>query len=373
MSIFKDTLKVIKTNKNNLDSGIQNCISLPFKRLRAYLPGIMRGVQYLITANSGVGKTQLTKFLFVDTPYRAYKQSKTMKLKIIYFALEESKQEFILGMISRYLNEEHGIHLTTLDLQSFTNKSLSEDIIQKIEKAKEYFSDLEEILDIVDNIDNPTGLFKYVENYANKNGTTTYKDINIDGKQTRVRDKYIPNNKDEYVIVITDHIGLLEPERGAESLHLSISRWSAIYARKRISKFFNYVVVNVQQQGADTEKKEFTNRGDSIVEKLLPSLAGLGDNRLTQRDAFVVIGLFAPDRYGIKEFDGYNIEKLGDNYRSLIILKNRIGIPNIRTSLFFDGATYDFKELPKLDDIEGINKVYQYKMYIEEQRNTNNW
>lgn len=365
MSVFKEALNTIKENKKNIEEGIENCIPLPFVRMRKYLPGIMRGVQYIITANSGVGKTQLSKYIFVYSAYKEYKKSSTMKLKILYFALEESRRDFILSMISNYLFDKYKISLTVLDLQSFTGKIIDIETIKKIEEAEEYFKDLESVLDIVDNVDNPTGLYKYVEAYANHNGTTIKKDINIDGEIKSVNDYYVPDDRNEYVIVIADHIGLLEPERGAETLHLAMSRWSAIYARKRITKFFNYVVVNVQQQSAETEKKEFTNKGSSIVEKLLPSLSGLGDNKLTQRDAFVVLGLFAPDRYGINKFDGYDVDKLGDNFRSLIILKNRIGIPNIRTSLFFDGASNDFKELPQSTDIEGMIKVYKYKKDLE--------
>lgn len=372
MTIFSGALKVIKDNKTNVEKGVENCIPLPFERMRKYLPGIMRGVQYIVTASSGIGKTQLTKYIFVYSAYKEYKKSNNIDLKILYFALEESRREFMLSMISNYLFEHHNITLTVLDLQSFTGVLIKDEIIEFIEEAEEYFADLDDILDIIDTVSNPTGLYKHVESYAKENGTIITKDVNIDGEIRPINDYYLPKNKDEYVIVIADHIGLLEEERGAETLHKAMSRWSANYARKRITKFFNYVVVNVQQQGAETEKKEFTNRGDSIIEKLLPSLSGLGDNKLTQRDAFVVIGLFAPDRYGISEFDGYNIDKLGDNYRSLIILKNRIGIPNVRTSLFFDGASNDFRELPKTSDLEGISKVYKYKNNLEKQRNNNN-
>ena len=120
----------------------------------------------------------------------------------------------------------------------------------------------------------------------------------------------------------------------------------AVYARKQITKHFKYVFVGIQQQAADKEKLQFTNTGSSISQKLEPSLDGLGDNKLTARDALVVIGLFAPERYQIPTHLGYDVNKLKDNYRSLIILKNRIGKPNLKLGLFFDGKTNHFEELP---------------------------
>jgi replicative DNA helicase len=358
MSDVDNIISQIEQSREDKSNGIVKNIPFPFTRLNNEIPGITPGSQFVISANSGVGKTQLTKYLFVYSAYRKYKESSNFNLKIFYFALEESKEEFLLGLISNYLKEEHNLTYTVLDLQSLTDKDLDEDVLVKIRDAKEYFSDFNKVVDVIDTISNPTGIYKYVENYAINNGTIVMRKINVDGKVREIRDKYIPNNDNEFVIVITDHISLLEPERGADTLHSAMSRWSATYSRKRLTKFFKYIVVNVQQQGAETERKEFNYRGENVVEKLLPTLSGLGDNRLTSRDALIVIALFAPERYGITQFDGYNIDILGDKFRSLIVLKNRLGRSNIRVGLFFDGATNVFKELPPPDNLAIMSKIY---------------
>jgi hypothetical protein len=101
-------------------------------------------------------------------------------------------------------------------------------------------------------------------------------------------------------------------------------------------------------------------RGGSIDEKLEPSLDGLADCKLTARDADVVIGLFAPDRYQIDNYENYDIRVFQDYFRMLLFLKTRDGEANMRTALFFDGMVGDFKELPKMDDALGINRYYEY-------------
>jgi len=54
--LFNNIIKGIKEKKLNKESGQYNCIPFSdnFPKLSKYLPGIIKGVYYLITANSGV-------------------------------------------------------------------------------------------------------------------------------------------------------------------------------------------------------------------------------------------------------------------------------------------------------------------------------
>jgi hypothetical protein len=54
MSLFEKTLSNIIKNKEIKENGGHNCIPFSFSRLNNYLPGIIKGTQYIITANSGV-------------------------------------------------------------------------------------------------------------------------------------------------------------------------------------------------------------------------------------------------------------------------------------------------------------------------------
>lgn len=358
--MFEETLNKIKLAAENIENGkVNNLPFSNFNKLSKHIPGIVRGLYYLITASSGIGKSQITKKLFVLEPYEFVKNNidKNIKLKIFYFALEESKEEFMLNLISNKLFTDFGISISAIELQSFTNK-LSNDIISKIEDCKEYFKDFEKYVEVIDNIYNPTGIYKYVENYALNNGTIQYKEID----NRKIAYDYKANDENEFVMVILDHVSLLQEEtdpitKSMMNKHQTMSRWSADYCRKKISKLFKYTVINVQQQEAAKEKQEFY-KGNSIESKLEPSLDGLADNKLLQRDAMIVLGLFAPDRYEISTHLKYNISVLKDNYRSLKILKNRFGKPNLKTGLFFDGKTNTFFELPEYNS-EKMLKIYE--------------
>lgn len=374
--IFQQTLEMIRKNKDIKDQGKFNSIPFGLKSLDKHVPGIMKGLQYIVTANSGVGKTQLTKFLFVNQPYKFIKQHPELgiKLKILYFALEESKEEFMLTLISNRLKEEYKISVGVMQLRSMGDLRLSDDILSKIEECQEYFEELEKSIEVIDSISNPFGIYKYVRSYASKNGKHHYrphvfKNTREDGteyeEQGTIYSHYEPTDPNEFVIVVVDHISLLSVERGgtSETLHGAMGTFSAEYGRKNITKHFSYCLAIVQQQAADKEKQQYTQTGLSIESKLEPSLDGLGDNKLTQRDALIVLGLFAPERYGIERHLGYDIKILQDYYRCMTILKNRIGTPNLKLPLLFNGQTNTFTELPKPEATELKNIYTLVKSY----------
>ncbi len=199
-----------------------------------------------------------------------------------------------------------------------------------------------------------------MKDYNERKGHWTFKEVLIDNEMRKVKDVFIPDDPELYIMCIIDHISLLHTEKQDGqmlSLHATMGLWSSRYALELRDKYNNIIVV-IQQQAAESEKKQFTFKGGSIDEKLLPSLAGLGDNKLTARDADNIFGLFAPDRYQIEECEGYDITKLQDHFRLLLKLKGRDGESNIRTPLYFDGACNIFKELPTPNDPE-IHAVYE--------------
>lgn len=354
---FSKALSSIENNRNRILEGKLNAIPFGFDRFEQYVPGIIQEVMYLVSASSGVGKSQITKHMFLNSPinYMLNNPNSELSLKIFYFALEESEEEFYISLISNKLRRDYNLNIDSNDLLSRRKTTISEDVLNKIKATEAYFDQFKEWVEVVDNVSNPFGIFKHVREYARNNGKYFLKGEEVDPTKPKdpdkpVFDKYVPNNPNEYVIVIVDHIGLFSYNENS-SLHAAMSKWSIDYCRKQLSKHYKYICVNVQQQAGDQEKQQFTFRGDNIINKVKPTLSGLADNKLVQRDHHVVLGLFAPDRHGIEEYQGYNIDLLQDNFRSLIILKNRIGIPNKEVPLYFDGATNVFKELPSSEDM----------------------
>lgn len=77
--------------------------------------------------------------------------------------------------------------------------------------------------------------------------------------------------------------------------------------------------------------------------------------------ANLVIGLYSPFKYGIREYEGYNIEKLRDNVRFMEVIEDRdYGANGQICPLYFDGAVSTFAELPKATDKESMERMYNF-------------
>ena len=290
---------------------------------------------------------------------------------MLYFSLEESERKIILSEISKYLFSKYGLSISIKQLQSRGRyNTISPDILEKIKEAEEFITNYLQHVKIISNIRNPTGIYKYVRDYALTVGTYYDKDNkplspqDVEDVRRGLNDAYKKvsyyklHNPKHYVIVMTDHYGLFENESGLTQWQ-TISKWSSEYCL-HIRDKFNFIPVGVQQQAADKERVETNYKGDTIEQKLEPSLDGLGDNKTTARDANVIIGLFDPNRYSIREHNGYDISRFKDRYRSVNLLKDRDGVSNKKLPLFFNGAVDFFKELPKSDDMDGMRRVYEY-------------
>lgn len=346
--MFDEILAKLKLNKKLKEEGKVTSVLFPFKRLSKIFPGWTKSSYTIITASSGIGKTKLAKFLSVTSVYDFVKNKPEIKSKIFYFALEETVEYFWLGVISTMLYEKHGISISPNQLKSLGEFHLTDEVLAKVEECKEVVEDMQKYIEVVDYVFNPYGIYKVVADYFNN--PEIGEEVFETQTSEKVSKKYVYKDPNLWVFVITDHISLLTPEKG-ETLHESMGRYSKHFCLKGFTKKFSCVTINIQQQEAAKEKAEYF-QGQSIEEKLEPSLDGLANNKETQRDADLVLGLFAPERYGIKRHRGYDIGKLKNRYRSIKFLKDRHnGLINFYVGTYFNGASNYFEELPPAVDM----------------------
>lgn len=358
MSTFSRVYDKLVENKSLREQGLYTCIPwLDLPKFSTVVPGIEKERYTIVTANSKVGKTQLADFMFMYQPYKFVTEvASNIKIKILYFSLEISKESKILSVLSNRLYTKYNKQVDPQNLESkFQNYILQDDILTHITEEKEYISTFEKTVEIIDSIRNPFGIYKYCREWFEKNGTIHYKTITFDGKDHQIIDYYEPFDKDLYTIIIIDNYNLLTPEKGGD-LKSAMEKFSSDYALILRDKFKAHVVA-VQQQAAAKESQEFTKSGGLIEQKLRPSPDGLGDSKLTGRDCNYMFGLFAPNRYGIKTWAEYDLTFLKDNHRELSISLNRHGSGFKNVNLLFNGAVNHFKELPKVGTTE-LQEIY---------------
>lgn len=351
----------LKERRERVLKGDINCIPFTFNRFSNDLPGIERGKYYLVSGNTKAGKTQITNYMFLYTPLLyAYKNPDKVRVKIFYFPLEETPEAITLRFMSYLLFTLSGKRVAPIDLKSTnSNKVLPEEILELLD-SEEYQNILKFYEDnvIFLNERNPTGIWKTMVKYAESTGTIHKKTVNITNKETglveqrEVFDYYEPNDSNEYVICLTDHVSLLENERGFDLRQtiIKFSEYMMIIRNK-----YHYIPVVVQQQSTETSNLEaFKNN------KIRPTMAGLSDCKYTGKDCTVMLGITSPYTHELPEYLGYDITKLRGNARFLEIVLNREGESNGIVGLYFDGATNYFSELPLPKDSEEIRKVYSY-------------
>lgn len=72
------------------------------------------------------------------------------------------------------------------------------------------------------------------------------------------------------------------------------------------------------------------------------------------------LGLFSPFKYGLREYEGYDITKFKNNIRFLEVMEDRDnGGSGQVCPLLFNGATNIFKELP-LPGTPELQSIYDY-------------
>lgn len=352
--IVSQRVTAYKDSRARVQAGKMNHVPFyGFNKLQKYIPGIVPGIMYKITSHMGVGKTNLAKYLFCYQPL-LYALKYNIDFKIIYFALEESKEEFIDGLFIHLAKRIEGVQLDRFTMTGMTMAAMSQSELDVILKVEELLAKIMANVVVVDDVYEPTKMLDTCKYWARKWGKFA-----TDAKGVE-SDDYTPNNSSQVVMVVADHISLLETEYEEKTgKYLGerqvISTWHTKYGKRIITKKWNWAMLNIQQQSLESEKQQYTMKGDSIISKVLPSLDGLANNKEVARDDYVVMGLFAPERYDIREYRGFDIvnntpTSLGDRFRSLHLLKNRFGHPNKILPLYFDGRYNYFKEMPLPDD-----------------------
>ena len=94
-NLYSATLEDIKSKKQRILDGKLNCIPFDLGGFEQDLPGIEQEQLILITANSKVGKTQITDYLYLYTPllYSLENPDKVKQLETIFLAKQAAIPE----------------------------------------------------------------------------------------------------------------------------------------------------------------------------------------------------------------------------------------------------------------------------------------
>jgi len=161
---------------------------------------------------------------------------------------------------------------------------------------------------------------------------------------------YHPNNENEVVVPIIDHIGLTKLERDYKTKKESIDKLTEYAQGWR--DYYGYSPVFVAQITRELGSVQYQK-----MTEFEPTIDQIKESGAPGEAADVVMSIFDPIRYNTNDAGGYEARKFmnpetGEKpFRSIKIVKNTYGADGIRCGCVMHGPSGLFKELPKKDDV----------------------
>lgn len=350
MSNFVETFKDGKLGKNfGLPTGI--------KALDKAINGLQKRMSIGLAAAPKCGKTTLCDFAFVINPY-LYMLSigKLDNIEWIYFSYEIDRvskefkfaaffmaydygiynfyyKEKLYGITGDYLMGKQ-IHYNDDDTNECIPVSEEhEQILKKIyyERIVPMFGEYAEdgvtqikpgkIL-IIEEPENPTGVYKYLYHHAEQNGEFKKVKFNVkeDGKTvTKERTVgYTANNPDKFTVIVTDHIRKLRIERGF-SLKQTIDKYLEYSTLLRNWCGYTFIhIIHSNRNLANTDRLKYAG------EWIFPTADDCKDSGNPAEECTIFMTLFNPndEKYNLKKHFGVELSAY-PFYRSIHITESR--------------------------------------------------
>jgi hypothetical protein len=296
--------------------GYNKALPIGIEDPKEALIGVLPKHYYLIGADSGVGKTTFTDFNFLLTPY--FNKPENIDVQWFYYSLELGASMKKMSWLNYVIHKEEGVILPLSDLAGFKGNKLTSKQLELIEKYSPIVEKLAEDIRLVDDTVNPTRIYYELMDFAKKNGKLHYKKYEADGKQLEKLVGYTPNNPNQRVIIIVDHIALLASENNKNTKQ-TMDLLSEYMVKFR--NIFGYTPVIVQQFNTSQEAQSRTQNKNTM--RITPGKSDFGDSTYTWRDCDIALGGVCPARYEIASFRGYNVNELKESLTFWFLIKNR--------------------------------------------------
>lgn len=273
----------------------------------------------------------------------------SIDIHYLIFSFEMSAEVLLAKLLSLYIYETYGKVLSYGHILSL-NEMLSDEDYQLIEQSKEWLQKFEARCEIIDKPVTAKGLYAVAKEWSKKHGT--YKILESTEEYTKT--EYVPNNKDQYLIVVVDHIKLLSVSSGHTSKQeIDEACDYLIHLRNKCS-----FTVNIVQQ-LNRNFKSMDRRIEGGGAYSLIQLDDLADSSGCANAAESVIAIYHPHREKRAKCEGYDIRQLQNNARILCLLKNRFGVSDKFFGTCFWGGINYWQEMPKPDQINDYS-IYQH-------------
>lgn len=327
-------------------AGFNKGLSSGFPKLDSVTFGIQRRWLSVIAGDSGSGKTTYMLYTQIFQPFQQYMMDKTIDVHFLLFSFEMSAEVLLAKLLSTYIYETYHEVVSYDEILSLSTR-LTDSHYQLILESRDWLKELESRCEIIDKPVTAKGLYAICKEWSKKYGN--YKEV--ERTEDYIKEEYIPNNPNQYLIVCVDHIKLLATSTGHNS-------------KQEIDEACDYLIhfrnkclftVNiVQQLNRNFKSMERRQNGFQLLQ-----LDDLSDSSGPAQAAETVIGIFNPFREKMVRCEKYDIRQLLDRGRLIQVLKNRFGMSDRSVGSCFFGEVGFWRELPRADEINDYTPFLQ--------------
>lgn len=335
------------------------------KDLDSLFLGVQRQTYYGIFAGPGAGKTTFTDFVFVLSVCD-YAEKNNLNLKIKYYSYEISriKKEFKLAcyfffkdysirnfthngkkydispnyLMGKLLDDEENL----ISIKPEHEKILKEIYHNKIVKIFGTYDESgkkikDGYVDIVNDSSDPVGIYNEMYQFAEERGTIVkekyyVKDANGNVKERYRACGYKPNDPNEMVVVIIDHMRKVRQPKGYNQKQTLDDISNRLMKMRDIFGYSPVAIIHSNRNLSNIDRIKY-QKGS-----LYPDMDDIKDSGNIAEDVDVLISLFNPteEKYNIQNHFGWKIKKTGtsknditfnnymkNHFRSLHLVKSR--------------------------------------------------
>lgn len=312
--------------------------SLGMPRLDKYV-SLRKKMFYMIMGSTGSGKSSLLYDCFMLNPLELSRGS-SRSLKYILFSMERSKSYILAKWLVRRVFLDTGRLIPMHVLLNWYGDGLTPEALELIGRYEDYFTFLEEHIDIYEGSRSPDDIFRIVMGDAELDGEVVQ--VSEYKKEYQLKPEKAHIDK----VIALDHFGLTKTVLKYPNKKQAIDRLSEHIQYFR--DFLGHSIIGVNQMNRDLSSPIY-----SKLDSFEPHLDNAKETGTTVEAADVVLSVFDPLRYNTNDRAYGNVEIFRDPltghkyFRNLKVLKNSYGIDDAPIGTVFQGETGVFRELPK--------------------------
>lgn len=318
-----------------------------FKDLNKVLFGVQKKCYTLIGGMSGTFKTTLLDYIIIHALLDA--ESKNIPIDIFYYSFEIDELTKKCNWLSQLSYSTYGIVIPPEKIKGLGNNRLNE-------KEQEIINNLIPQIDILfskinfrfEQI-NPTGIHHEIFNHCKLNGELQYEKYLDENNKPQNRIIGYKANDNRYTIMAMDHLYLLRKERNFSTKENMDKMSEYIVSLRNIFDLSAFVIQQFNQGLSNVDRAKFKGID------LSPSQTDFKDTTNPYQDCDVALGIMNPYKLNLDTCMKYDVEKLGDSFIMLKVIKNRLSKDNVAKGIYCHPSSGRFEELPPYNEINYEN------------------